>query len=300
VPPRSLVVVRAGDSSLHARWLSGRNANWDLAISYFGANRTLRFPGASYVHRFKGGKWDGLHDFFMSNPEVLEKYKFFWLPDDDIAAEGITVNGIFERMERYELELAQPALSLDSYFWHLVTLVNPYFSIRYTTMVEIMVPVISVSLLKRIFPLFATTQSGMGMDYVWHRFTSDPATKVGIFDDVSVTHTRPVGSVLRKSIERQGLRQDEMSALLARFDVTSRDYRPIAFAGRLSDGTPISSRQLCAVLQLMGWARGFSKAKWQRNEQWSVSNKHYQLFRFCLSQAIHAPQLKIIEGYEVD
>ena len=38
---RNLVIVRAGDSSLHPRWLAGANRNWDLLVNYFGDDPLL-------------------------------------------------------------------------------------------------------------------------------------------------------------------------------------------------------------------------------------------------------------------
>ena len=42
--------------------------------------------GADYFLATKGGKWEGLHEFFAQHPKLLEKYDWIWLPDDDIDA----------------------------------------------------------------------------------------------------------------------------------------------------------------------------------------------------------------------
>src|SRR6202167_4415659 len=135
-----LVILRAGDYSLHPNWLTGLK-DWDLAISYYGSNLHKTFPEASYMHRFRGGKWDGLYDFFNSRPEILSKYDYFWLPDDDIDTNTDTINRLFSRTERYNLELAQPSLTTDSYFSNLLTVRCRWFLVRYTSFVEIMAPV---------------------------------------------------------------------------------------------------------------------------------------------------------------
>lgn len=61
--PRGLAVVRCGDSSLHRNWVMGRR-HFDVGVSYYGSDSAAEFPEADYVHRCKGGKWDGLFLFF--------------------------------------------------------------------------------------------------------------------------------------------------------------------------------------------------------------------------------------------
>src|SRR5690348_339257 len=109
--PSSLVILRAGDGSLHPNWLTGPK-DWDLAISYYGSKPQKNFPEASYVHRFQGGKWDGLYDFFVTHPDIVTRYDYFWLPDDDILTDTDTINRLFAGVERYHLELAQPSLTI--------------------------------------------------------------------------------------------------------------------------------------------------------------------------------------------
>ena len=58
--PRCLVIVRAGDQSLHPQWTSDPSSrNWDLIVSYFG-NDPARFRGAG-ENRIddKGQKYHG-------------------------------------------------------------------------------------------------------------------------------------------------------------------------------------------------------------------------------------------------
>ena len=209
-----LVILRAGDHSLHPSWFTGPK-DWDLAISYYGSNQRETFPEASYVHRFRGGKWDGLYEFFSSYPDILNRYDYFWLPDDDIQTDADTINRLFARTEHYNLELAQPSLAINSYFSNLLTVRCRCFSMRYTNFVEVMVPVIARSLLMKIIPYLKGTQSGFGLDYMWHRLASDPTTKVGIFDEISVFHTRPVGgtTATEQQKERAGRLSEAMGSV---------------------------------------------------------------------------------------
>ena len=60
---RNLVIVRAGDASLHEQWLAGDGErNWDLIVNYFGDD-PARYRNED-VRRIdsKGPKWPALHD----------------------------------------------------------------------------------------------------------------------------------------------------------------------------------------------------------------------------------------------
>ena len=229
-----LVVLRAGDGSLHPNWLAG-SRDWDLAISYYGLDEQKVFPEASYLHRYRGGKWDGLRDFFASHPDVIERYDYFWLPDDDILTDASSINKLFELMKQYHLELAQPSLTANSYFSYLVTLKCPCFSLRYTTLVEIMAPILTRSHLIKVLPYFEITQSGFGLDLIWHRLTSDPACKAAILDQVSIVHTRPVSGAAAEQLGHQLVsRWKEKEDFMAQWEI--HQHHPVVFAGCTTNG----------------------------------------------------------------
>ena len=106
-----LVVLRTGDKSLHPNWIAGPK-QWDFGISYYGTDISKTFDEADYVHRYMGGKWDGIHSFFMQYPQLLIQYEYFWFPDDDILADCEVINQLFARTAELDLELTQPALTL--------------------------------------------------------------------------------------------------------------------------------------------------------------------------------------------
>jgi len=212
---KALAIVRCGDASLHGAWANGVR-NFDVAISYFGDDHEKTFPEATYVHRAKGGKWDGLAAFFQEFPEAVEKYDYFWLPDDDILATTVDINALLDIGEEHHLHVFQPALDEDSYYSHLITLKHPSFRIRYTNFVEIMAPVLSRQILKNTLPLIQTSRSGFGLDFLWPQMVGELSGENGagcaIVDDITITHTRAVGGSLHKFMEKVGGRSasDEM------------------------------------------------------------------------------------------
>ncbi len=249
---RNLVVLRCGDNSLHPAWLSP-NKSWDLAISYFGSVNESIFPEAIAVHRYKGGKWDGIYSFFADNPSLLDSYDFIWLPDDDIMATSDDINRIFEFVSTHQLELAQPSLSKHSFLSHIITLNNPAFAYRHVNFVEVMVPVLSQKLLKKVLPLFEHLRSGWGLDFMWHRFTSNPSKSVAIIDSVQVTHTRPVGGALKKMMSTEGMTspEEEQRHFLetyGEFNTTT-----MTLGGLLRTGISLEGRAISSVVAAVGW-----------------------------------------------
>jgi hypothetical protein len=248
---RNLVVVRAGPKSLHRNWTDSQRS-WKLAISSFGADDPYAFPEADYFHYFKGGKWDGIHAFFYAHPGLLDEFDQFWFPDDDIECNSSNIEAFFNLAEKYELELAQPSLTKNSYFTHAITLNVPFSTVRYTNFVELMVPLLNREMLKKSLPLFELSRSGWGIDNIWARMTSDPFSKCAIIDEVSVRHCRPVGSVLAKELTKLGAsNRSERDDLSRRMREDLEELRTVSFALVTRGGHKVRGRFLCGLLQFL-------------------------------------------------
>jgi hypothetical protein len=212
---RNLVIVRAGNSSLHPEWLKGEAPrNWDLVINYFGDDPDkYREPDVVRIDS-KGPKWPALHDLIQAHSEFMTNYDYIWLPDDDLLASKADINRLFELMQSYRLEVAQPALTWNSYYSHITTLRNNLTRIRYTNYVEVMAPCFGAAILRKALPLFNSNLSGWGLDYVWSRLADDPLNGIAIIDEVTVRHTRPVGGPNYKMLRETGVSPwDEMRKL---------------------------------------------------------------------------------------
>ena len=191
---RNLVIVRAGDGSLHPDWLAGSDArNWDLVVSYFG-NDPERYRIDDVVRiDSKGPKWIPLQALIMDHPEYLERYDYIWLPDDDLQMSKQDMNRFFDICRDHGLELAQPSLTTDSPMNHPLLINNSASKLRFTNFVEVMAPCFSAAFLRRALPTFSGTQSGWGIDWLWPRLVENPDTGIAVVDDVVIRHTRPLG-----------------------------------------------------------------------------------------------------------
>src|SRR5258708_17165589 len=123
---RTLVIVRAGDSSLHPLWLQGSaDRSWDLLVSYFGADAE-RYRRADVIRLdSKGAKWPALRALIESHWDHIALYDYIWLPDDDIACRGRQFDKILRRWHIFQFQLSQPTLPIACYFAWIVTIAIP-------------------------------------------------------------------------------------------------------------------------------------------------------------------------------
>ena len=184
-----LALFRSGPSSLHPHAVERlAEQNFDYALSWFGDAPPVA-DDAAFVHMQKGAKWPGLEQTLIAHWDTIQKYKYVWLPDDDLLCVPEQVSRMFAICDDLQLELAQPALTRDSYFSHAITLQHTAFQLRFTNFVEIMAPVLSTDMLARVFHTIGGNISGYGLDAVWPRFSQ--LGRVAIIDDTPVKHTRP-------------------------------------------------------------------------------------------------------------
>lgn len=189
-----LIIVRAGDKSLHPQWLDNENRNWDIAVSYYG-NNTERYKDLyDFIHLFKGSKWEGISNFISINKELIFKYKYIWIPDDDIFTKCQDINYFFNICEELDATIAQPALTPYSYLGWEITKQDPKSYARMTNFVEIMAPCFKVDNLSLFLDSFSENSSGFGYEWLWNKIAMDNRVRnFYIVDETPVYHTRPVG-----------------------------------------------------------------------------------------------------------
>jgi hypothetical protein len=234
---RFLVVVRAGDQSLHPQWTSDLDTrDWDLVVSYFGDD-PHRYRGAGETRiDDKGVKFPGLYSFLTRN-DTWRRYDYILFPDDDLAAEQASLSALFAQAVELKLSLAQPALSWSSYYSHRVTVRHPSFRARWTNFIEGMAPCFERGFLETCLHTFGESQSGWGLDWVWPRLLGPETRRSAIIDAVTVTHTRPVGGPLYTALRKLGVdAATEGSELMRRYGM-GREWPPKLIAAIDARGT---------------------------------------------------------------
>ena len=266
-----LALFRSGKNSLHPHAVARlAEQNFDYALSWFGDEDPAALgmaDGAVFVHLQKGAKWPGLEQTLIAHWDTIQKYRYVWLPDDDLLCVPEDVSRMFAICDDLQLELAQPALTRDSYFTHVITMQHPDFQLRFTNFVEIMAPVLSVDMLSRVFHTLSGQVSGYGLDGLWPRFSR--LGKVAIIDDTPVKHTRPVGGPNYKFSKDAGLAPAHEDWLVSAggFVETPADFH-INFGGLLQSGDAVcigsTAGEINDVLKLlMGSCNGLKASALQ-------------------------------------
>lgn len=161
-----------------------------MAISFYGEGRPEW--GQEYFIPAKGPKWEPIYHWLSANPEIIGRYDYIWFPDDDIMTTWENVNAFFQICRDYDLQLAQPALSHNSFVCHKVTEQDPTCLLRFTVFVEGMVPVFRSDALRLCLPVFQEeSRFGWGHDWVFPMLLGYPPNKIAIVDACPVRHTRP-------------------------------------------------------------------------------------------------------------
>jgi GR25 family glycosyltransferase involved in LPS biosynthesis len=259
VPPvparrRNLVVLRAGDASLHPEWLSGRTRDFDLFISYYGKTPGRYRDEADFYEERPGPKWPAIAALLQQHPQLIEQYESFWFPDDDLSADTALIDRMFAFFCAYRLCLAQPALTRNSYHTWNTLLQDRRCHIRYTRFVEVMAPLFSRAALHLCAPTFAESRSGWGLDWVWPDLCRDAGLgRIALLDATPVHHTRPVGGELYRNHPEMNPRADAARLLRAYGIEDVRAVAKYSFEGQVREvALPLGERLLFWLKRLNG------------------------------------------------
>jgi hypothetical protein len=186
---KNLILVRAGDDSLHAQWLLGREPReFDLCISYYGSVPDRYRAEADHYHVQYGPRWPAHHAICQQHWEWLCRYERIAFVCDDLTAPVENWNQLFRVCADHDLDLAQPAIEGPTN--HIITQPQAGYLLHLTDLVEIMCPVFRVSILEQLRWTLAESRSGWGLSYVWNQRLPYPEFRQAIVDTVRVRHTR--------------------------------------------------------------------------------------------------------------
>lgn len=259
------VIVRAGRNSLHREWLSGGAHRFDLLVAAYEELDPSHVADAADYVVIPGYKVAGWRRYLARDWERLRRYSAVALMDDDISCSAEDIIRTFEAGMSAGLSIWQPSLSWDSYFSHAITLRHPTFRLRFTNFVEMQCPFMSRDYLELARPLFETGVE-IGIDQVWCRLLQDNRYRAGVIDEVSVRHTRPVGS-LRAAQGFVGENAEYLDAIAHVKRSLGYEFRgAVSYAGITRSGHRIENKLLMSLLALAplaGWTASV-------NEDWFV------------------------------
>jgi hypothetical protein len=245
---RNLVVVRGGRRSLHPGWVLGAQPDFDLLVTAY--EDTPDTPTPSKVRQvfLPGRKIEGYHRLFTESPWLLRDYEQIALFDDDLECNAIAINRLFSEGKRYSLELYQPSLTWNSYISYGIFLHNPLTQLRFVNFIEMMCPVFSSSMLRRVLPLFSL-ELETAIDLLWCRVLEDAHHKFAIVDTAPVRHTRAVGErQADQGFIGENAYQTVVDKMQLRIGIVFRG--PVTYAAVLRSGKLIEGRLKMAAISL--------------------------------------------------
>jgi len=219
---KNLVIATIGDNSLHKKWLEGIiKPNHDLYFIYYGNEINKYSKDCEYYSESKGYKYPLIYKFLTK--EIIDEYDYFFLPDDDISMNRCDINLLFKQMEENKYYyIAQPSLEKECpHTWpHTTTRYNNIS--RFTTFVEIMCPIFRKKSLIEFLPYFTETHTGWGLDLLWSRKSLIQHERLGIFDNIVVSHTRKMGEgTLYSQLKKDGINyKQEYADFLKKYNLT--------------------------------------------------------------------------------
>jgi len=245
---RFLVVVRAGAKSLHPQWLGapGFARNWDLQLSAYGDRTDALAHGDLPTVVDQGTKWDSLVRHFRAHPEILDRYDYVMLADDDVLMKGQDINRLFEMSAAHGLMVSQFALSRDSWITYPALMHCPGYTLRYTNHIDCMAPCIQSAYLKTLLPFIEKYSCGWGADHTWAMLMDDPPYRCAIVDEMTMVHTRKFQTgTLHRTFARLGADPlEEVRTVIALFD--NFPGANINYAALLPDGRRVGSTHVQA------------------------------------------------------
>ena len=162
--------------------------NYDIGLNYYSSPHPDDAFRTTAELVFGGGlsKLHGAKRLFEATG-LHEVYNGVFFLDDDVELLFVP-DEFFALCREYALDLAQPALTLDSSDAIGITLQHPSLILRTTNWVEIMAPFLARDFLREMLHSFDFSISGWGIDIYWGHHLGD-RWKAGIVDHFLIRHT---------------------------------------------------------------------------------------------------------------
>jgi hypothetical protein len=207
----NLLIMCAGPGAVFENWGDYSNENFDLAVLQWNAGD--RLPNTEHAAYYEQGAGQKFHNIDRFNEKYdLSAYEYIGVVDDDCITTAEEYSKMFEFCKQHGMDIAQPALTHNSYIAHEPTRQIPDAVWHSTDTVEIMCPIFSQRCWPEAAALFGMLPDGTGheLEVYWRIvFESNNGTtkyggRVGVIDQHPVFHSRPITTpedFIRKGME---------------------------------------------------------------------------------------------------
>lgn len=195
---KNIVIITAGPNALFQQWEDYSNYNFDLAIIKWKDCELTNTENAIFCETIAGYKFHIINEF--SKLYNLSGYEYIYILDDDCLTTPADINATFDFCKQNNLDLSQPALTLDSFGSHPPTFRLSGSTMHITDTVEIMCSIFSQCAWPDCSEHFGKMPLGLGygMEGYWTGILDSKSGvtkfggKVAVIDKYPVKHTRPV------------------------------------------------------------------------------------------------------------
>jgi hypothetical protein len=202
----NLIIVCAGDQSLHARWVEG-SRNYDVMVIYFGDDHSVAdtySTQSDYFFRAKGLKLELarkvlLHKLWFEEKFDFCRYGYIWFADDDLLFDDCrSPNDLFEAARALKADIFQPGIQNNNFNpgWAPTRMIEGALAHR-TNIVECMMPGFSSEFfVKAFFPALHAldfSKAGWGLEVIVMRIAEalyNRSVRTFVIDSVPINHTR--------------------------------------------------------------------------------------------------------------
>jgi hypothetical protein len=168
----NFVFSSVGDNTSFDDLYIGNNMNYDLYVIYYGDDNTIYDKYKSkvtFIEKRKGSKFQNFKYFYEKYPEIINKYDYFFILDDDIIIDVPRINEMFSIAKHYNLSICGPSFEVVSKISHAITKRRQNILLAYTNFVEVNVPLFNKKALTNLMKILDYSLIGWGIDmlYIW-------------------------------------------------------------------------------------------------------------------------------------
>jgi hypothetical protein len=236
-----LLFTSAGDRSilLNKIWDLYPNPLFDIMVCFYGDNETnknILKEKSKYFYERKGGKFQNLVWIYQNYKNILEKYKYIFVLDDDIIINTLEINFCFLFANYFQTSILQPSFKnvKECRIDHLITKQVKHLFARKVNFIEVNTPLFNSHdlflFLDYLINLKERILAGWGLESMYIHFLSSIKNKdFYILDSISCINPlieddeREI-TKLQKSDDRR----KEWEALSQKYNIPNiscKDYR---------------------------------------------------------------------------
>lgn len=231
-----LVFTSAGNKNALLNWVNSEKV-FDLFCVYYANGQEQKLAEyCDYFVSHKGAKFPNLLWVYQNWPDIIERYEYILVLDDDLLLTAANLNKHFEMHKNESLWLSQLAFHRRGKVNHKINEAQPFSYMRYTNFVEVNSPLFDRTSILDFLQVYDGEVVGIGVDYWYSEQLSrkdECHNKIAIFDIIPCCNPRD-------QIAKGGVREIDTAVSfeerMESWDIKSeklgipRNYRKVEFS----------------------------------------------------------------------